>query len=450
MPVHNADVAAIFNEIADLLELEEANPFRVRAYRSTAHVVGDLSRDIVTMVNQGEDLTELPGVGDDLAGTIREIVTTGHSTLLADLCTQTPPVLKRLLTIPGLGPKRVRALYRDLQIRTVEQLARAARAGRIQELPGFGEKTEQDILQAIATRAAAAGHVRLALAAQYAEPLVDYLKVEGLPDEFCYGYRVDGPNGRGQHFDFGSILLDLSSRARSCGRPWAAPDSLPRRSLLIQSMPEVAVSARFDRAECGHHGYSAGDRHVADTDETMVQVRGLEKSLEGKRTQEVRSAPRRDSVDPRPWPIERRTAKGMVTFATTPHITAPTPVSPDRRLARAHVLALALPTRAQDAQAGLPPTPNVSERASVPVAGVGNLGSIVQQVEASQSSGLSAFPGPGPPRTLLDVARESIFGDADSKKAIWRPLSLATSFTDGWLEPVHHAARRERGGARSG
>ena len=117
MPVHNADVAAIFNEIADLLELEEANPFRVRAYRSAARVVGDLSRDIVAMVNEGEDLTELPGVGEDLAGKIREIVTTGRSTLLSELRKQTPPVLTQLLAIPGLGPKRVQALHRDLHIR---------------------------------------------------------------------------------------------------------------------------------------------------------------------------------------------------------------------------------------------------------------------------------------------------------------------------------------------
>jgi len=176
MPVHNADVAAIFNEIADLLELEDANPFRVRAYRSAARVVGDLSRDIVAMVNQGEDLTELPGVGDDLAGKIREIVTTGCSALLSQLRSRTPPVLTQLLAIPGLGPKRVQALHRDLQIQTVEQLARAARAGRIHELPGFGEKTEQHILQAIATRAGEAGRVPLAVAAQYAEPLADYLK----------------------------------------------------------------------------------------------------------------------------------------------------------------------------------------------------------------------------------------------------------------------------------
>ena len=85
MPVHNADVAAIFNEIADLLELEEANPFRVRAYRSAVRVVGDLSGDVVTMVKDGEDLTELAGVGEDLAERIREIVTTGRSKMLSDL-----------------------------------------------------------------------------------------------------------------------------------------------------------------------------------------------------------------------------------------------------------------------------------------------------------------------------------------------------------------------------
>jgi DNA polymerase (family 10) len=76
MPVHNADVATIFNEIADLLELEEANPFRVRAYRNAARVVGDLSRDLVLMVDEEEDLTERLGVGADLSGKFREIVIT--------------------------------------------------------------------------------------------------------------------------------------------------------------------------------------------------------------------------------------------------------------------------------------------------------------------------------------------------------------------------------------
>jgi DNA polymerase (family 10) len=176
MPVHNAEVAAIFDEIADLLELEGANPFRVRAYRNAARVVRDLGRDVAAMAAAGEDLTELPGVGADLAGKIREITTTGRCASLDELRLRTPPVLAKLLTIPGLGPKRIQALHRSLHIRTIDQLARAARAGRIHELPGFGEKTERRILQAIATRAGDAGRVPLALALQYAEPLADHLR----------------------------------------------------------------------------------------------------------------------------------------------------------------------------------------------------------------------------------------------------------------------------------
>lgn len=89
MPIHNADVAAALDEIADLLELEEANPFRVRAYRKAARVLGDL----------GRDLTELPGIGADLAGKIREVATTGGCALLRDLRRNTPAALARLLTV---------------------------------------------------------------------------------------------------------------------------------------------------------------------------------------------------------------------------------------------------------------------------------------------------------------------------------------------------------------
>jgi DNA polymerase (family 10) len=176
MPVHNADIAMVFDEIADLLELEEANPFRVRAYRNAARVVGDLGRDIAGLVQAGADLTELPGIGEDLAGKIAEVATTGSCALLKDLRRRTPRALARLLTVPGLGPKRVRVLHRALGIRTIDQLARAARAGRIQALPGFGAKTEQNILRALAAQSGDAGRISLAIAAQYAEPLAEYLR----------------------------------------------------------------------------------------------------------------------------------------------------------------------------------------------------------------------------------------------------------------------------------
>ena len=150
MPVHNADIAALFEEIADRLEIQGANPFRIRAYRNAARTLGELPQEARALLEKGGDLTRLPGIGDDLAAKIQEIVGTGRCSLLERLRRELPPAVTELLRIPGLGPKRVKALYHDLEVQTVEQLYRAARDGLIRALPGFGEKTELNILQAAA------------------------------------------------------------------------------------------------------------------------------------------------------------------------------------------------------------------------------------------------------------------------------------------------------------
>ncbi len=176
MPVHNADVAAVFGEIADLLEIEAANPFRVRAYRNAARTVGDLGPDVAGLVAKGEDLTRLPGIGADLAAKIKEIVDTGKCALLEGLRHELPPAIAELLHIPGLGPKRVRALWQELDIQTVEQLYKAARDGRIRGLAGFGEKTEAKILQSVEAHLSKARRFKLAIAAQYADGIMDHLR----------------------------------------------------------------------------------------------------------------------------------------------------------------------------------------------------------------------------------------------------------------------------------
>jgi DNA polymerase (family 10) len=175
MPIHNADIAAVFVEIADLLEIEQANPFRIRAYRNAARVVGELGREVRTLVERGEDLTSLPGIGDDLSAKMREIVQTGKCRALDRLRAELPPAITELLHLPGLGPKKVRALWHELDVQTVEQLARAARDGRISKLPGFGEKTEANILQAVEAHLSKARRFKLATAAQYADSLVAWL-----------------------------------------------------------------------------------------------------------------------------------------------------------------------------------------------------------------------------------------------------------------------------------
>jgi DNA polymerase (family 10) len=175
MPSHNADIAAIFEEIANLLEIEGANPFRIRAYRNAARTIGELSTEAYAMVEKDEDLTRFPGIGHDLSEKIKEIISTGHCALLDRLRTELPPAVTELLRVPGLGPKRVRHLYHDLDVQTVEQLYSAARQGRIRALTGFGEKTELNILQAVELHADPIRRFKLAVAAQYAEALRSYL-----------------------------------------------------------------------------------------------------------------------------------------------------------------------------------------------------------------------------------------------------------------------------------
>lgn len=176
MPVHNADIAAKLDEIADLLEIEGANPFRIRAYRNAARTLRDLSREVTSLLAQGEDLTELPGIGKDLAGKIEDIVKTGTTPMLDEHRRAVPPTLLDLLKIPGLGPKRVKTLSQALGIRTLKDLHDAARTGRLNALTGFGEKLERQILHELEARAGAEGRFKLATAAQYAEALVAYLK----------------------------------------------------------------------------------------------------------------------------------------------------------------------------------------------------------------------------------------------------------------------------------
>jgi len=176
MPVHNADIAAHFEEIADLLEIQGENPFRIRAYRNAARTVGDLGVELTALIEQDEDLTRLPGIGKDLAAKIAEIIRTGTTAKLKELHKSVPASVTPLLKLPGLGPKRVKLLMEQLGVRTLKQLQRAALGGKIRQVSGFGEKTEQQILQALQAQLGEGQRIKLAVASQYAEALLDYLK----------------------------------------------------------------------------------------------------------------------------------------------------------------------------------------------------------------------------------------------------------------------------------
>ncbi len=175
MKMHNNDVAELFERLADLLEIEGANPFRVRAYRNAARLIRSLPREVADMVAAGEDLTRLPGIGEDLAGKIKTIVETGTLPLLEEEARKVPPELAELLEIEGLGPKRVKVLHEVLGVRSLEDLERTVNAGKVRELPGFGEKTERAILEGIQRLRAQYGRTLLASAEPVAEALREHL-----------------------------------------------------------------------------------------------------------------------------------------------------------------------------------------------------------------------------------------------------------------------------------
>ncbi|KAB0638387.1 DNA polymerase/3'-5' exonuclease PolX [Burkholderia latens] len=152
MPIRNAECAAVFAEIADMLEIQGANPFRVRAYRNAARTIADYGRDIPAMIANGGDLAQIPSIGADLAAKLREIAATGTCELQQTLRHALPHAIVELLDVPGLGAKRVKALHDALHVDSLEQLRAEAKCGHVRALPGFGAKIEAHLLDALAER----------------------------------------------------------------------------------------------------------------------------------------------------------------------------------------------------------------------------------------------------------------------------------------------------------
>ena len=151
MAVHNSDVVAMFQEMADLLELEDESTFRIRAYRQAATTIDELGRNLGQMIENGEDLSELQGIGKDLAGKIEGIIETGRFDELEELRKRTTPSLRELTHVPQIGPKRARILHEKLGIENLDDLEEAVNEGRLRELKGFGKRAEEQILSAMET-----------------------------------------------------------------------------------------------------------------------------------------------------------------------------------------------------------------------------------------------------------------------------------------------------------
>ena len=163
-------IAEALEEIATLLELKDENPFKIRAYQNAARSIEAFGASFSDLQNQ-ETLEKIPGIGKAIAAKISELATTGGLKFLDELRAEFPSAILELFSIPGLGAKKIKALYEQLKISSIADLQAACESGRVAELPGFGETTQTKICNAIANRAKHAGSFQFGEIAAEAEQL---------------------------------------------------------------------------------------------------------------------------------------------------------------------------------------------------------------------------------------------------------------------------------------
>src|ERR1700704_3102290 len=147
-----SEIAVVLEEIATLLELKDENPFKIRAYANAARSIETFGGNLSDLKDE-EALAKIPGIGKAIAAKVKELAETGSLKYLQDLQAEFPGTILELFSLPGLGAKKIKALYEQLQISSIEQLQKACESGRVAQLPGFGEMTQDKLGKAIAERA---------------------------------------------------------------------------------------------------------------------------------------------------------------------------------------------------------------------------------------------------------------------------------------------------------
>jgi DNA polymerase (family 10) len=177
MAFSNVEVAQAFETIATLLEIENANQFRVRAYRNAARVIEGLPQPLTDLVAKEEDLSEYSGIGEDLAGKIKDFVETGHIPLLDQLSSHHPKGIVELARLENLGPKRIKILHDELGVSSLKSLKQACEREQVREVRGFGVKTEKKLLNEIKVLSKSGVEKRLLWSQvdEIARSLVNYL-----------------------------------------------------------------------------------------------------------------------------------------------------------------------------------------------------------------------------------------------------------------------------------
>ncbi len=185
--MRNIEIASIYNQIADLLEIQAANPFRVRAYRRAATSLENLTDNIEVLVRQGS-LREISGIGEDLAKKIVEYIDTGKMAFFENLKKEVPPGLVQLVCIPSVGPKTAKAIYDHFQVQSIDELDELCRAGKLLTVPGFKKKTSDNILRGIEIYKSRKGNYLLGRTKPIADQIVRHLEAHA--DRVAYAGSV--------------------------------------------------------------------------------------------------------------------------------------------------------------------------------------------------------------------------------------------------------------------
>src|SRR5882762_8802146 len=260
--MQNPDIARLFDEVADLLEIQDANPFRVRAYRNAARTIRDFPEPIAELVRSGaKQLTAIPGIGEDLAEKITAIVTTGELPLRKQLAAKLPAGLLDLLRIPGLGPKRVKLLYKKLKVKSAADLAKVLDAGKVQKLKGFGPKMEEKMRAGLGQAQATERRMLLHEAETQANAIVAYVKGGGAVRqiEVAGSYRR-----RRETIGDLDILVTSGDSARVMDR-------------FVQYGEVLEVVSKGEKLKLNEYGLFRGTRRIAgETEAEIYDALGLD------------------------------------------------------------------------------------------------------------------------------------------------------------------------------
>ena len=173
--MENLELARILSQVANLLEIQNANPFRVRAYRNASRTVDGHATPMRKLIEAEADLTELPGIGKDMASHISELVGTGELQVLDELAASIPKTLIDVMELPGVGPKKARKLWQELGVESIDELETAALKGLVAELSGFGARSQEKILAGIERFRLHRSRFKISEADQLIQPLLEYL-----------------------------------------------------------------------------------------------------------------------------------------------------------------------------------------------------------------------------------------------------------------------------------